>query len=257
MRAKILLWTWGLAGALTLALTGPARSDDAPAKPVDKEPPDPPGTGVYMAQFRALFDAWDLNKDGYLDKEELAKAFRGPKAKPFDYVPPPKAGSDSDKDPPAKDAPAKDAPAKDAPAKDAPAKDAPAKDAPAKDASTDTSRSPGDPKDPKKPDYSQFPDYNFLVQLDQDNDQMISRHEFLSWARDYSVQLKQQADAAARLLQLEQKLAGAKVGSKEYKALQKQLTNEEKAQKKAMDQLAKQARAFDKQLQQALTKVKR
>ena len=30
----------------------------------------------------ALFDKWDLDRDGYLDKEELAQHFRGPKAKP-------------------------------------------------------------------------------------------------------------------------------------------------------------------------------
>ena len=46
--------------------------------------PDPPGTGRYLTQFRNLFDKWDADKDGVLDKEELAKAFRGPDAKPSD-----------------------------------------------------------------------------------------------------------------------------------------------------------------------------
>src|SRR5262249_31666226 len=67
----------GLACVLALLLVGPAlaadSADDTPRP--DKEPPDPPGTSLYMNQFRALFDAWDLNKDGFLDKEELAKAF--------------------------------------------------------------------------------------------------------------------------------------------------------------------------------------
>jgi len=34
------------------------------------------------AQLHALFNKWDLDRDGFLDKEELAKHFRGPKAKP-------------------------------------------------------------------------------------------------------------------------------------------------------------------------------
>jgi hypothetical protein len=34
------------------------------------------------ARLRALFDKWDLDKDGFLDKDELARHFRGPAAKP-------------------------------------------------------------------------------------------------------------------------------------------------------------------------------
>jgi hypothetical protein len=42
---------------------------DAPKTPVEK-------------RLKAEFDALDLDKNTFLDKEELAKAFRGPKAKP-------------------------------------------------------------------------------------------------------------------------------------------------------------------------------
>src|SRR5262245_5755757 len=62
---------------------------------------DPPGTTIYMAPFRAWFAGADTNKDGVLDKEELAHAFRGPFAKPYDYVPPPKEKKVKDKDKPA------------------------------------------------------------------------------------------------------------------------------------------------------------
>ncbi|HEY7153846.1 MAG TPA: EF-hand domain-containing protein [Gemmataceae bacterium] len=44
----------------------------------------PPKNPQVDAQLHALFNKWDLNHDGFLDKEELAKHFRGPKATPPD-----------------------------------------------------------------------------------------------------------------------------------------------------------------------------
>ena len=64
-----------VAGLLALLWADSSRA--APKK-------DPAGTAVYMGQLRLLFDTWDLNSDGYLDKHELAKAFRGPDAKPYE-----------------------------------------------------------------------------------------------------------------------------------------------------------------------------
>jgi HEAT repeat protein len=49
-----------------------------------------PHTGPVLLvqdQLRAWFKSVDSNKDGFLDKVELAHAFRGPAAKPFDYSP--------------------------------------------------------------------------------------------------------------------------------------------------------------------------
>jgi hypothetical protein len=113
--------TWLPAGGLALLLVAAAAADDAEIKP-KVEPKDPKGTSLYMGQLRALFDAWDTNKDGYLDKEELAVAFRGAGAKPYDHK---KESSEKD------------------------------------EGSSD--------KDAKRaPDYSKYPDYNFLVQLDVD-----------------------------------------------------------------------------------------
>src|SRR5262249_23711411 len=123
---------------------------------------DRAGTSVYMGQLRALFAAWDLNNDEYLDKEELAKAFRGAKAKPYDAEPQPPAEKDDDA--------------------------ASAKGAPA-----------------KKSKYDRFPDYQFLIKLDQDGDKKISRSEFQDWARDYAVQLKKLAELQDRIAAAERK----------------------------------------------------
>jgi len=71
-------WLLTLALLLVSTATLPAQ-DESP-----RRKPDPPGTAQYMARFRDIFDTWDRNKDGTLDKEELAKAFRGADAKPYD-----------------------------------------------------------------------------------------------------------------------------------------------------------------------------
>jgi hypothetical protein len=74
--AKVTLAT-GLAIA---GMVGPASRATAVA----------PTLTAVRGQLRLLFADWDLNGDGYLDKEELAKAFRGPSAKPFDSPKPAK-----------------------------------------------------------------------------------------------------------------------------------------------------------------------
>jgi hypothetical protein len=38
----------------------------------------------YVRQLQAKFQVWDLNRNTVLDKQELATAFRGAGAKPFD-----------------------------------------------------------------------------------------------------------------------------------------------------------------------------
>jgi Ca2+-binding EF-hand superfamily protein len=197
------------AAALSLLGAAVAAADNPSAPPPDTT--DPPGTALYMGQLRELFAAWDLNGDKFLDKEELAKAFRGPDAKPYDHK---------------KDSPAKD--------KDASDSD---KDPPA-----------------KKPDCTQYPDYNFLVALDQDGDGMISRAEFMSWAREYAGQLKQQADQEAKLEALEQKLLTHKAGSNAYKKVEAELKQERAAYNKLQGEAKAEMKAVEKLMKQRLPK---
>jgi hypothetical protein len=176
---------------------------------------DPPGLTAYLGPLRQWFATTDANSDNYLDKEELAKVFRGPSAKPYDYVPPPKDDKkDSDKDP-------------------------------TKDSG---SSSPGKATTPSKTDYAKYPDYVFLTQLDQDGDQRISRDEYESWAHDYALQLKQQADSQAQVQALQQQLANPGLTTKERHKLEAALKKEQAAVTKFDNQML----AFEKHLQQAM-----
>jgi Ca2+-binding EF-hand superfamily protein len=201
MRSKALLGLGLPAILLAVSLTTPASADDLAKKP------DPAGTGPYMTQLRAWFKAADLDSDGYLDKAELAKVFRGAKAKPFDFK------KDDDKD----------------------------KNDDAKDKGKDTSQS--------KPDYDDYPDYQFLKLLDTDKDEKVSKDEFETWAREYAVELKQQDDQAKKVLAAEQRLAAATTKA-EIHQLQKEL----KAEQAAMNKLNKNEKAYLKALQHAMKK---
>jgi hypothetical protein len=178
---------------------------------------DPPGLALYLGPLRQWFTTSDANSDNYLDKEELAKAFRGPNAKPYDYVPPPKDDKkDADKDP--------------------------TKDS----GSTSSSKTT-----PNKADYAKYPDYVFLTQLDKDGDGMISRDEFESWAHDYALQLKQQTDTQARLQSLQQQLTNPALSAKERRHLEAELKKEQTAVNKFDNQM----RSFEKHLQQAMKQI--
>jgi EF-hand domain pair len=121
---------------------------------------DVPTTTTIRGQLRLLFKTWDLNDDGYLDREELAKAFRGARAKPYESPP---HGTTEDN----------------------------------KDQGKGESKSPGSKGDKAdkadkgdKPDYAKYPDYVFLTEVDENGDGKISRKEFETWARGYATDLR-------------------------------------------------------------------
>jgi len=87
MRANRLSWLAVLGGAVTSILIlldtepGGVRAQAGKKKKAEAE------VARYTKQLMARFTAWDLDGDNVLDKTELARAFRGADAKPFDYQP--------------------------------------------------------------------------------------------------------------------------------------------------------------------------
>jgi hypothetical protein len=182
-------------GALALGLVA-LLAASAPGA----EKPDPPGTGALMGQLRVLFKTWDLNKDGHLDKDELARAFRGADARASDYLLDLKALKEKKNS-----------------------------------------------KRARETFFKEYPDYHFLLEVDLDGDDKISRDEFMIWARDYAVDLKKQLETEQRVLEAEARMERG-LADKELKVLQEEL----KLDKEALKTWEKERKAYEHFLKQLL-----
>jgi Ca2+-binding EF-hand superfamily protein len=182
----------GFAG-LVLVATGLQAGDKS-----GKEGKDPAGTSTIMGQLRELFARWDTNSDGFLDRAELAKAFRGSGARPA----PSGAGSVN------------------------------------------------------KANLSHYPDLEFLVQVDQNNDGKISRAEFIDWARGFASEYKKIKSGRQSASQAQKKAqSGSSTASANNNLVKAELQQQQLAVK-AMEQQLKFLQTIEKQLKPAKTKKK-
>jgi len=142
------------------------------------------GVAQYQQQLGDRFTGWDLNGDGFLDKEELAKAFRGKDARPYD---------DADKRTQVYGLTLASLPW-------------PAMAVQL--AVADRLQRAAPPKTAK--DYAQLPDYQFLIMVDTNADQKVSQKEFKAWAKGYARSLAARDKALTSLTQAQARLAKAK-----------------------------------------------
>jgi hypothetical protein len=216
----------------------------APAGRIELQAATPTVTlGAIRSQLGQLFASWDLNGDGFLDKEELAKAFRGPSAKPFDYKKPEnqKAASPSLSFLPS-------AVLTSTPSLASSFSVAQPYSASLALVAYFARPNTDKPAKPSKPvDYTNYPDYIFLKNLDKNGDEKISKKEWDAWARDYSRQLKALQDLQNKILKAQQRLAAAATIASQRKA-----QAELKKLQKDLAAFSKKMAAYEKKLQQAM-----
>src|SRR5262249_37510029 len=85
-----------------------------------------------------------------------------------------------------------------------------------------------------------YPDYAFMIQVDQNKDGKISSDEFEEWIKGYQQELRKIRADQRRVAQTEKKLA-TETNSEE----KKQLAAELKAEKQSLEDLKKQAHFID------------
>ncbi len=209
---------------------GEPQSTSAGGAPKKKDP----NYLSHLKHLEARFRAWDTNKDNVLDKFELAKAFRGAQAKPYDQVtvtvvtPPPAVPIPPM--PPAKTTTTKKTiktfvlalvslPQPGLPIQLAAAQmmtDAPTKTSsgsatpiPAAPPIPVAPPIPAEPTKTKLPAYGNLPDYQFLLAVNNNKEGNISFQTFDAYAKQLAKLLDQHDDAAKELKLAEAKFAKA------------------------------------------------
>jgi hypothetical protein len=149
----------------------------------------------YVKVMNDQFNSWDLNMDGVLDKDELAKAFRGNNAKAYDYQdPPPKPG------PRVTMVALMTVPRVDLPFNAALA-----------DLVTRYDAKKAEKPAPLPPDvYQGYPDYQFIVLAGTKGQDRVTRQDFETWARNYAKVFENRHQAEVALKSARDKLATAK-----------------------------------------------
>jgi hypothetical protein len=170
---------------LLAALPGRAGAQSADKKRRDQD------VKRYVKQLSARFTAWDTDGNGTLDKQELAVAFRGPDAKPFDYQPP---------------TPHEVGRTLYAGLVGLPPYILLANQTVAGVLELQTPKDTGS----TAVNYNLFPDYQFLVLAGTKGQTSLSRQEFDRWARTYAQSLADQAYAMRMYQKAVQKLNKAK-----------------------------------------------
>ncbi|MCI0456395.1 MAG: hypothetical protein L0Z62_05385 [Gemmataceae bacterium] len=170
-----------------------------------KKKPDPDVTR-YTKQLLARFKAWDRNDDNVLDKAELARAFRGAGAKPFDYEP------ETRETPVRRRAKVMYAALV--------GTTMPLTSANLVQAALLELRTPSAPpaKGTTTPNYNTFPDYQFLVVAGTKGQTQLTRKEFEAWARNYARLVDGQQEAKQQYQQAKARFDKAKTAKGKQQA---------------------------------------
>ena len=223
--------------AVVIAVSTPLHSQtggkDPKKKDVKKKDND---QSQYLKQLEARFRDWDDNKDDTLNKAELAKAFRGPKAKPYDAPPDFKTQVQATNAAVAVVPPAGAAPERKIRSGHVALVSLPRHSLFGNVILAELLSTPPPPPTPKPtttakppvvitPNYMAFPDYQFLMIVSKNKDGTISHQEFTNWAKNYAKLLDDVDNAQEELKTAQNKFQNAKAKQAKLQAqkeLQKQ-----------------------------------
>lgn len=176
----------------------------------------------YVKQLQNRFTSWDTNKDLILDTTELAKAFRGPDAKAYDKLK--VEGSTPAANPEAIENFLRTKPTRNSVAvatvllARCPVNFAVGEIMTWKRTTKTPEKSPTKPV--ALPDYTKFPDYQFLVLVDTNKDNKITKKEFDTWANSYAKTLDHYDHTTKALQTAQNNLNKAKTAAAKVKASQ-------------------------------------